>query len=78
MKKLFAKQLRIRGKLHRQKLERGCAIEFEVLSFVDDAHAAFAKFLDDFIVGDGLADHEIIKILITRAGFVDELPSCSR
>jgi len=34
-------------------------LEFGVLGFVDHAHAAFAEFFKDFIVGYGFASYSL-------------------
>lgn len=44
----------------REKLDRHQAFELRILGFVDDAHAAFAELGEDFVVGDGFADHTVI------------------
>ena len=36
------------------------AAQFDVFSLVDHAHASAAKFLDNAVVRDGLADHVLI------------------
>ena len=41
----------------RQKLKGHEAVEFGVLGFIDDPHAAFAEFFKDFVMGYGFADH---------------------
>ena len=51
------KGLSIRCNLFGEKLESDEASELDVLSFVDDTHAAAAKFFDDAIVRDDLIDH---------------------
>lgn len=41
------------------ELKSDDALELGVLGFVNHAHAAFAELDEDFVVGDGLADHII-------------------
>ena len=48
----------------RQKLEGDVAFELSILGFVDDTHAAFTKFLYDFIVEYFLPDHNIFTIYL--------------
>jgi hypothetical protein len=50
--------LGIAGDFVRKKFEGHEAAQACVLSFVDNAHPAPAKFLDDLIVGNGATDHE--------------------
>ena len=52
-----AEGLRIFGDVIGQKLQRDEAVQSGVFSFVDHAHPATAEFLNDAVVGDGLADH---------------------
>jgi hypothetical protein len=40
-----------------QKLEGHGALELGVLGLVDHAHPALAEFLEDLVVGYGLANH---------------------
>jgi len=40
-----------------QKLECDEAIELDVERFVNHAHAACAELFEDFVVGEGLAEH---------------------
>src|ERR1700674_253999 len=53
------KRLRITGNLLGQELEGDEAMQPRVFRFVDDAHAATSELLDDAVVGDGLADHDL-------------------
>jgi hypothetical protein len=46
--------------MRRQELECHGTLELRVLGLVDDAHAAFAELLEDFIAGDCRADHGAI------------------
>jgi len=46
----------IASEVRREELEGDHAVEFGVLGFVDDAHAAFAELLEDLVVGNGLAN----------------------
>src|SRR5713226_91452 len=48
--------LRVFGYFVGQKLQGHKAVELDVLSLVDHAHAAASEFLDDAVVRDGLAD----------------------
>ena len=41
----------------REKLEGYTALECGVLGPIDGTHPAFAEFLEDLVLGDGLADH---------------------
>jgi hypothetical protein len=41
-----------------QKLQCDKAPKLGVLGLVNDTHPAAAKLLDDFVVRDGLADHQ--------------------
>jgi hypothetical protein len=50
-------RLRVLGHFVRQELQGDEAAKFNVLGFVDHAHAATAKFLHNAVVRDGLADH---------------------
>ena len=59
---LLAVPHQIRGK----KFQRDGALEFGILGFVDDAHAAFAKFIYDLVVGNGFANHESISNSFSR------------
>ncbi len=43
----------ITSEVRREKLECDDAVEFGVLGFVDNAHAASAEFFEDLVVGDG-------------------------
>ena len=54
-----------------QEFERDDAAEPRVLRFVNDAHAAAAKLLDDVVVGQGLADQGIgslVRIVVLVVG----------
>ena len=54
-----AQRLTVAGQVVGQELERDEAMEPGVFRFVDDAHSAAAKLLDDAVVGEGLADQGI-------------------
>src|SRR5580693_1085745 len=45
------------GNVVGQKLESYKTTEVQVLGFIDHAHSAATKFLEDAVVRDGLADH---------------------
>jgi hypothetical protein len=49
--------LRIFGNLVRQELQGDEAVQLYVLGLVDHTHPAAAKFVDDAIVRNSLADH---------------------
>ncbi len=51
---------------HRQELQRDGSVEARVLGFVDDTHTPAAELLDDPVVGDGLADHQLTQSTGTR------------
>src|ERR1039458_928883 len=53
-----AERLRVFAYVVRQEFERDKATDFDILSLVDDTHAATAELLDDAIVRDGLTDHQ--------------------
>ena len=44
-------------KKDREELQGDGALEASVFGFVDNPHAAFAKLLEDLVVGNSLADH---------------------
>ena len=46
--------------IRRQEFERNEATEFCVLGLIDYAHPAAAQLLDDTVMRNGLADHELI------------------
>ncbi len=50
-------RLRIAVCVFRKKFQGDAAAEFGVFGFVDDAHAAAAKFAEDFVMGDGFVEH---------------------
>jgi hypothetical protein len=50
----------IRGELRGKSLDSDLASKTRVARTIDLAHAAFAEQADDFIVAQGLADHEIL------------------
>ena len=50
-------RLRIAGYFIGKEFQGDEAMQARVFGFVNHAHAAAAEFLDDAIVGDGLADH---------------------
>jgi hypothetical protein len=52
-----AECLRVFGYVVGQELESHKTTEFDILSLVDDAHAATTELLDDAVVRDGLPDH---------------------
>jgi len=47
------------GDIIGEEFEGDVAVEANVFGFVDDAHAAAAKFLEDAVVGDGVADEGV-------------------
>src|ERR1700745_3292633 len=47
----------IGGYVGGQEFEGDGASEFDVFGLIDDAHATAAEFVDDAVVGDGLANH---------------------
>ncbi len=49
----------ILGKLLRQELQGHIAAQAGVLSLVDHTHPTTAELLQDFVVGNGLADHGV-------------------
>ena len=66
-----AECLRVRAHFVRQELQGDKTVQPCVLSLVDDAHATAAKFFDDAVVRDGLADH-CSRILRLANGQVNE------
>jgi len=44
--------------MRREELQRHGPVEFRILGFVDDAHAAFTEFLGDFVVRDSGAEQD--------------------
>jgi hypothetical protein len=50
-------RLRVVGDIVRQELQGNEAVEFNVLGFVDNTHAAAAELLHDAVMRDSLADH---------------------
>ncbi len=52
-----AERLRVLGDFVRQEFQSDEAAKFDVLGFIDHAHAATAKLLHDAVVRDGLPDH---------------------
>ncbi len=50
-------RLPVLGDVLREEFQGDEAIEAGVFGLIDDTHAATAKFLDDAVVRDGLADH---------------------
>src|SRR4029077_20349402 len=50
-------RLRVGSNIWRKYFEGDEASEFDVFGLVDDAHATAAEFVDDAVVGDGLANH---------------------
>jgi hypothetical protein len=40
-----------------QEFEGNRALELGVFGFVNDTHTSAAEFLDDFVMGNSLADH---------------------
>ena len=52
--------LRIGDQLFGKELERDGAAEARILGFVDNAHAAAAKFAQDAVVRKRLADHGVM------------------
>jgi hypothetical protein len=51
--------LTVLGQLSGKEFQSHKATEFDILSLVDDTHAAAAELLDDAIVRDSLADHGV-------------------
>ena len=49
--------LGVSGQLRRQKLEGDRPFELRILGLIDDAHPPFPDLLEDFVMGDALADH---------------------
>ncbi len=49
--------LRVFGDFIGQEFQGNKAMQLHVFGFIDHAHPAAAEFVDDAIVGDGLADH---------------------
>ncbi len=49
----------ILGKLLRQELQGNIATQAGVFSLVDHTHPTTAELLQDFVVGNGLADHGV-------------------
>src|SRR6202049_335831 len=52
-------RLRVSGNIFRQELQGDEATKLRVLGLVDHAHPTAAKFLDDAVMRDGLADHSV-------------------
>ncbi len=50
-------RLRVGGDFGRKEFESDEASQLDVFGLVDDAHATAAEFVDDAVVGDGLANH---------------------
>jgi hypothetical protein len=48
--------------------------KLEILSRVNDAHTAAAKFRDDAIVGNGLADHRSVLSPDRNASLIAGMP----
>ena len=67
-------RLRIFGYIVRQKLQGDKAMQLYVFGLVDHAHSAAAQFLDNAVMGDGLADHWR-RILGPKTGQVNETRS---
>jgi len=44
-------------RVFRKKFSGDAAAEFGVFGFVDNTHAAAAKFAEDFVMGDGFVEH---------------------
>src|SRR5579864_6868379 len=49
--------LGVGGDVLGKKLEGDEASQLDVLGLIDDTHTSAAEFLDDPVMGDGLADH---------------------
>jgi len=49
--------LRVVGNIIRQEFQGDETSEFDILGLVDHTHAASAKFFEDAVVRNGLADH---------------------
>lgn len=54
----------------REKLERHQAVQLGVLGFVDDAHAALVKFLNDFIARYSLTNH-MLRVPMEKVGILE-------
>ena len=71
--------LPVLGELLGQKLQGHVAAEAGVLGLVDHTHAPAAQFLDDFVVGNSLANHELgIGQSLKAEGFKGKEKSGSR
>jgi hypothetical protein len=51
--------LRVTGNFLRQELKGDEAMQPRVFSFVNHAHPATAKLIDNPVMGNGLADHGV-------------------
>jgi len=56
----FLKGMAVSGQLLREELQGNGALELGVFGLVDDTHATAAELLDDPVMRNGLADHDII------------------
>src|SRR6267142_947377 len=50
-------RLRIAVRILGEEFQSDAAAELGVFGFVDDAHAAAAKFAEDFVMGNGFVEH---------------------
>ncbi|MEP6707949.1 MAG: hypothetical protein ABJC05_10540, partial [Pyrinomonadaceae bacterium] len=48
----------------REKLDGNMTAEMGIFSHIDHAHSTFTDFFQDSIMGNGLADHEFLFLLI--------------
>jgi len=53
------KCLRVLRHIVSEEFQRNVAVQPRIFGFVHDAHPAAAKFLEDAVVGDGLADEGV-------------------
>ena len=60
------------AEMMRQKFERDETVEFGVLSFVDNTHAAFTELLEDFVMRYGFANHNVRGINKREFGKISE------
>jgi hypothetical protein len=52
--------LSVGDEARREKLEGNQPVELEIPSLVDHTHPTFADFLDNLVMGNGLADHRVL------------------
>jgi hypothetical protein len=62
----------IRAEMMGEKFQGDEALKLEVLGFVNHAHAAAAELFDDFVVGDGLAEHNSALSISTSAEVLEK------